>query len=177
MKSRTGFFKALLATEASLLSIFALCEIPSPKGPDPRPEPIDPEGVVRGIEWAYNNQDLNYYIDMLDTDFTFYFDPRDIQDHGTPPSWGYDDEIEATRNLFDSVEEGAISLTMLIEDYTGPGPTDEVWDINGIDYLLIVVAGDTTYRADGFANFRTRKHDLWRGRPRWWLWKWWDIAN
>ncbi len=177
MRRGTGRSISMFLTQASLLSIFALCEIPSPQPTVPPPPPVSPRGVVEGIEWAYNYQDLNYYIDMLDPDFTFYFDPKDIQDHGLPPSWGYEEEIEATRNLFDSVDDGAITLTMAIENYREPGPDDEVWDLNGVDYVLSVFTGDMTYQADGFANFRTRKNGLWKGQSRWWLWKWWDIAN
>ncbi|MCK4594088.1 hypothetical protein KAU45_06260 [bacterium] len=177
MRRGTGRPVLILTALIFLLSAGCFWDPPPERPPVPPPDPVSPEGVVRGIEWAYNYQDLNFYIDMLDPDFTFYFDPRDIQDYGTPSSWGYDEEIEATRNLFDSVDDGAIKLTMTIEDYREPGPDDEVWDLNGVDYYLSVVTGDMTYQADGFANFRTRKNGLWKGQPRWWLWKWWDIAN
>ncbi len=163
-----------------IVAVLGSCDIflpPKKPPPTPQPEPTSPAGVIRGIEWAYNNQDINYYTEMLDSDFTFYFDPRDVQGSGAPDSWGYDDELEATENLFDSVDEGAISLAMNLEDQREPGPGDEVWDLNGVDYLLVVVTPEMTFRAEGFANFRTRVDGLWRGMPRWWLWKWWDIAG
>jgi hypothetical protein len=171
---------AIFISLALIPCILGSCDIfqpPRQNPPNPPPPPISPAGVIRGIEWAYNRQDINYYTDMLDTDFTFYFDPRDVQSHGTPSSWGYDDELTATEALFDAVDDGDISLSMNLEGQPEPGLNDEVWDLNGVDYLLIVVTGDMTYRAEGYANFRTRSHDLWEGQARWWLWKWWDIGN
>jgi len=170
----------IFISQVLMLAILVSCDIflpPKKTPPIPPPEPISPAGVIRGIEWAYNQQDIVYYTDMLDTDFTFYFDPRDVQDHGTPTSWGYDEELAATQKLFDSVDDGDITLAMDLEGQREPGPVDEVWDLNGVDYLLIVIIGDMMYRADGYADFRTRKEGLWRGQPRWWLWKWWDIGN
>jgi len=181
MRRTPGIGLPLCISAFLIAAVLGSCEIFKPPTdtppPTPQPEPTSPAGVIRGIECAYNNQDINYYADMLDPDFTFYFDPRDIQDHGTPTSWGYDEELEATQNLFDSVDDGGISLAVNLEGQPEPGPGDEVWDLNGVDYLLIVITCDVTYRADGFANFRTRVDGLWRGQPRWWLWKWWDIAG
>ena len=145
-------------------------------------EPLTPRAVIEDIEWCYNEANANFYEILLDRDnFVFYFDPADIQDRGLPPSWTYDEEVQATRNLFDAAGEGraTISLTLSFEDSgdTDPKPNDTEFEIKDVGYVLkvFVPEKETLYLAEAYAQFTLSKfEDPITHQMRWWLTLWWD---
>jgi hypothetical protein len=71
------------------------------------PPPEDPRKTIAGtlqeLIDAYEARDVDRYAALFDQDsFLFVFDPIEVNDPDTdlPPSWGWEDEESANRNLF-----------------------------------------------------------------------------
>jgi hypothetical protein len=148
-------------------------------------EPTNPRAVIENIEFCYNNVNYELYTILLDEEnFVFYFDPEDVGgEHDIPPSWTYEDEIEATRNLFEAVGLGNIDLVLVFDEEQNydPGPDDLEFDINNVAYELVVYDADAdqgpmTYKAKAHASFKLSKFQDDKGLVRWWLTLWWDIV-
>jgi hypothetical protein len=97
------------------------------------PVPDSPVGLIRRLEWAYENRKLADYADLFTSDFRFYFcDPELIDRY--PTGWSRDDEIASARHLFEGFvnDDGeyrpaaeAIELTMKeIEVHSVPSRAD-----------------------------------------------------
>ncbi len=88
------------------------------------PPPTSPENLIRALVAIYNAGDLpaaerlrayaNLFppADHPDLDFTFFFQPRDVA-LGTPSSWGLEDELQATGNMFAAQDRGEIHTIAL----------------------------------------------------------------
>ncbi len=134
---------------------------PDPTPPDPTP-PFEYkprtscENVLWNIESAYEDRNIDEYLDCLAEDFTFHLNPDDWQDpqSGLPPYWGKHEEESIHRNMFDEgsdVEGITLTLTFIQSSYD-PGedpqdPMDDRWEYQeGVD-LRVRVVGDITYMA------------------------------
>ncbi|OGD72376.1 MAG: hypothetical protein A2Y64_00040 [Candidatus Coatesbacteria bacterium RBG_13_66_14] len=142
-------------------------------------EPLTPRAVIEDIQWCYNNANGPFYSILLDADnFVFYFDPWDVQHEDLPISWLYDDEVEATQNLFDKVGAANIDLTLDFSESgdTEPGTYDTTFDIPNVRYSLLVTVTeeDIIYKAEAHANFTLSKFQDNTGLMRWWLTIWSD---
>ncbi len=138
-----------------------------------------PRGVIENIQWCYNNASIEWYVILLDEDnFVFYFAPKDVQDHGLPFSWTYDQEFDATDALFEAVGATNINLSLTFDEdiETEPNPDDTTFTIDGVTYSLRVYTPDTISQADAHANFELNRFVDGDGLMRWWLTKWWDIT-
>jgi hypothetical protein len=167
-----------LALVVLLLGGCDLFSVPEEKEPGtPEYQPLTaPRNLVENIAWCYEQRDAERYSWLLDDDFTFYLDPGDVYEHGLPQSWGYETEVEQTERMFETAD--GLTLDLYFEDdYSGPGSAEEEWPVDGVDYHLLLRLEDTTYQADGQANFFTLRHDQWYGAPRWWILSWWDHRN
>jgi hypothetical protein len=149
-------------------------------------EPLSPRAVIEDIQYCYNTADYTDYTILLDEDnFVFYFDPKDVQEHGLPISWLYQAEIEATDHLFTAVTAANISLTLTFNgddsDYE-PNPMDTSFTMNNIEYDLTVYDEDadpepTIYKATGHGDFILSKFEDNAGLMRWWLTIWHDFGS
>jgi len=140
--------------------------------------PLTPRAVIENIQWCYNNANLVYYSLLLDVvNFVFYFDDQDV-DQGLPPSWTYNEEIEATGNLFDAVGAANITLVLNFEGSgdTEPPPGDTEFEIKDVGYDLRVITPEVIYQANAHANFHLSQFEDGEGLMRWWLTLWWDIV-
>lgn len=59
------------------------------------------EGVFQNLKYAYTFKDTSIYSQLLDKDFTFSYRDYDI---GADVSWGRDEEMMITYNLFESTQ-------------------------------------------------------------------------
>jgi hypothetical protein len=131
--------------------------------------------LLERFEEAWINGDSDEYRILLDEkNFTFYFDPRDVQDRGVPPSWGYDDEIETYSNLFDEVGTSNVDVCLDFSDVNEPEEGTENYKVEGIEYRVLLYNPDDgfTYLAQAFLDLELAKVD-----GEWIVTDWWDKAT
>ncbi len=128
-------------------------------------------GTLNLFLQVWNDGDVDAYENLLDEDFTFYFDSGDV-DHGLPPFWGYVDEAAAYTGLFDTVGAGNISVWLDLSGVTEPEGGAETYQVQEISYLVRVIIGKDMYKAEGFLDMQLEKID-----GDWVITKWWDRAS
>jgi hypothetical protein len=148
------------------------CIFGSRDGEDGEPPPgLDtPARVVEAIEVAYNIRDIEDYKVCLSPNFTFYFDRSDVgEDVGgytIPDSWGYDDEVDAVKNMFGELY--SIELSLDSSNIVDPGSSDTVFYADNVQIkLLVMIDSVNGYLAQGFVDFNfesytSPKGKLWR---------------
>ncbi|HDR06323.1 MAG TPA: hypothetical protein ENN88_01690, partial [Candidatus Coatesbacteria bacterium] len=82
---------------------------------------------------AWNSGDVGEYEDLLADDFTFYFDPMDV-DYGLPESWGYEEEIAAFASLFDAVGAENVIVQLYLDGVTEPEERVDTYKVEEILY-------------------------------------------
>ncbi|MBD3400633.1 MAG: hypothetical protein GF399_09925 [Candidatus Coatesbacteria bacterium] len=171
----------LVAFGAAMLVGCDLFTVPDGGGGDePPPEwqdPTTPEILIEDLEYTYNEADHLKYVELLHEDFVFYFDEEDVGGD-IPSSWGYQDEIDATENLFEKAQAFNITLDLIIPgDYTDPEEgEDEMW-VYDVAYDLRVRIDDTTYLAQATANYNcVVDGTVDSGADRWRFLQWYDIV-
>jgi hypothetical protein len=108
---------------------------PEPGDPPGDPPPpilarTSPENVIKNLQAIYNDKvrtaidRRQFYEQQLppaDANpdsgraFIFNFQPRDIEEHGLPPSWGRNEEVAAHKAIFEAQEAGRVySLELTI---------------------------------------------------------------
>ena len=120
---------------------------------------------------VWNNGDLDTYEGLLDEDFTFYFDPWDVQDHGLPESWDYEAEITAYTNLFDAVGAENVDVQLDFSSVTEPEEGTETYKVEEIPYevRVHVEEEDVIYIARGNLDMQLEKIG-----GVWVITDWWD---
>lgn len=100
-----GWWVAIILSIAAVIPL--ACGDDDPAKP---PTPVDycplggcnnRQNVLQHLELAYNNRAITEYNKILDPNFTMYFSSADVLAGKTPEQWGRQDEISASRNLFD----------------------------------------------------------------------------
>ena len=163
MKTTTAFV-CVLAITALLLSGCS-----TGTGPDPLPEPeyrdrLTPEDVLYNMELAYEEMDVEEYLDCLSVDFIFYPQQSDVQNPELeiPPEWYKTDERWMHENMFgegSNVESISLTLTVssLVYDYGIPADETDDTCICVVDVdLRVRVVGDLTYLATGASQYHMR---------------------
>jgi hypothetical protein len=121
---------------------------------------------------VWNSGDVDTYENLLDDNFTFYFDPGDV-DYGLPESWGYVAEMEAYENLFDAVGAENVDVTLDLSGVTEPGDGTDTCLVEEVPYQVYVIVSygeyDVTYIARGNLDM-----GLTRADGGWIITKWWD---
>ncbi len=152
-------------------------------------ELTSPENVLLNLELAYDEQNLNEYKKILDPDFTFFFDPGDVNDptDPTPQQWGVAEEEQSASNMFNGVPNGEgfaivdIDLDLVMAnlnwiDTTPEDFPDETWKTATVDYSFSIAATqDLTFINSGGAKaqFTVRP----QSDGTWKLVEWQDIAS
>jgi len=102
----TAVSAALIALSLSTLVLMPGCpfgESTKPKE-QPTPPPVlprTPTEVLQHLERAYESMDSTAYAALLDPEFAFHFDPRDIgEPTGYRDSWPRADDLQSTRRMF-----------------------------------------------------------------------------
>ncbi|MBD3371848.1 MAG: hypothetical protein GF403_03935 [Candidatus Coatesbacteria bacterium] len=130
------------------------------------------EGAILTLEQCWDLADLDAYAGVFTDEFIFYFDPQDV-DHGLPPSWGLQDELDAAGNIFDIVGANNIELTLTMPDGFDE-PEDDTCTVNGVAYEIRVTHpdDDIIYAAQGMCNFSLDRSD-----GEWRFTTWYDLVG
>jgi hypothetical protein len=180
---RIGRAAAVTAATALAALLFTGCLF-SPPGPGETQEPPvmnSPANVLKTVEIAYNQNNIQYYKDALSENFVFYFDPDDVGQ--TPPgggnyiipeSWTYTEDWNATKRMFEGAHN--ISLSIYTTGIGTPDPEATIYRAENIKIRLLVMLDEINgYLADaGYCNFEFEKYTNARGEVLWRLTKWWD---
>ncbi len=154
-----------LAVVAFNSCIFDAAEDSGPPVVDP-PLPFKPlkerDDVLFNVRLAYVQRNVDEYNKLLDDNFTFFFSPQDVIDNKVSAAqWGRLSELTSAGHMFDPTFDpagdtepiGSISLSLdfppgedswnpQIDELVHPG---EIWYEKTISYLLVVIAGNTTF--------------------------------
>lgn len=124
----------LLCTILAFMSFLAFpgCSDDKKKGPDPEPDPYMKQTSITNclynLKLSYNQQNVAKYRSLIDLEYTYIFDPRDVGMHGIPESWFYVDEVASAAALFDSLPnlDGYVCESISLNFTTGPETESEV---------------------------------------------------
>ncbi len=148
-------------------------------------EPTSPEKVLLNFERAYDERDVDEYLDCLSDDFKFHFTEADQGGWPNLPPWFYkSDEQQVHENMFgDEWNVETISLTLTVASVeTIPGgdlrvPGDIVVIVADAD-LRINLSGGVGYNATDPQEFRFRTvsgSGEREGRILWEMFEWHDL--
>jgi hypothetical protein len=151
----------------------------TPREPD-RLAPTSPANVLKNVELAFNNGDVDLLKAMLSTTFVFHFDPDDVgqnppgKPYKIPESWSYTEFWKAVDNMF--TEAHSISLSIPTDQVGTPGENETKFRADNISINLLVMVDELNgYLADqGFCNFAFESYTSEAGKKCWRLTKWWD---
>src|SRR4030042_1857775 len=109
---------------------------------------------------VWNDGDVEAYEGLLTDDFTFYFDPRDVEGD-IPESWGFDEEITAYTNLFDAVGEENVDVQLDLSEVTEPEEGVVTYKVEEIPYEVWVQVDeeDIIYLAEAQLDMEFTKVD------------------
>jgi hypothetical protein len=159
---------ALLCAVSCAAVLVGGCSTPSsgpdiPAGPEFR-DRTSPENVLYNLELAYEEMDLDEYLDCLSEDFEFFPNEDDVNNPelDIPAVWWKVDEAAMHENMFagDSDVE-TITLTLTIASITydegiPEDPLDDTWICTvDVDLRVNLVTG-TTYLATAPSEFHMR---------------------
>ena len=113
--------------------------------PDQEPgEPEDllatPEGVLTQLAQAYQNKDIDRYLECMVDTVEFHLVPRDVNDAWPSPSWGKVEEERFHRNMFNQMDH--IELAMVGDYATKIQESPETWRLYR-EYDLLVWESET----------------------------------
>lgn len=166
----------LFASAVGLLTVVALVQCFSEPG---NGEPViwypdfeTPFQCLSNLKYTYDHfRDEPNIIDkyklVLDPQYVFYFDPEDVHtwvgDYQIPTSWTYEEDWEATNNMFNLAYSIALEIPILTqgEEYFGtPGEEDTKFTRNNVTInLLLMVDEINGFQAAGFCDFEFIKNE------------------
>jgi hypothetical protein len=154
----------------------------TPPGPE-RLEPTTPAYVLRNVEIAFNQRDINLLKAMLSPNFVFYFDPRDVgqsppgKTYIIPESWSYTEFWQAVNNMFRNAY--SIDLKIPTSRIGTPGENENTYLAENINISLLVMVDELNgYIADiGYSNFEFERYEAESGKKYWRLINWWDRTS
>jgi hypothetical protein len=167
-----------LAAAFALLALGCFEELPPP--PPERPGPTAPANVLKNVELAFNNRDVDLLKAMLSTTFVFYFDPDDVGQRAPgsqyiiPESWSYTEFWKAANNMF--TKAYSISLSIRTDQVGTPGENETKYRAENISINLLVMVDELNgYMADnGYCDYEFESYTSEAGKKCWRLTKWWD---
>jgi len=187
---------ALLCAVSCAAVLVGGCSTAGP-GPDIPVDPefrdrTSPENVVYNLELAYEEMDLEEYLDCLSVDFEFFPTEDDVNDPSAPipPVWWKDDEAEMHENMFaDSSDVESIHLTLTIAtieyDFGDPGDLfdDTCVCVVDVDLRMTLLSGNG-FLATSPSEFHMRV-DTDQPNPipdpadvLWWeVYRWYDLGG
>jgi len=169
------------AALAALLFTGCLFSPPEEEPVEPPPVMNSPVNVLKTIEIAYNQGNINYYKGALSENFVFYFDPDDVgqtppngSKYVIPESWTYTEDWDATQRMFANAY--SISLTIPTAGVGEPDPEATTYKAENISIKLLVMIDEVNgFIADtGYCDFEFEEYQNETGADRWRLRKWWD---
>ncbi|MDD3563440.1 MAG: hypothetical protein PHR32_07185 [Candidatus Cloacimonetes bacterium] len=133
-----------------------------------------PEELLRNLEKSYREKNINIFRQLLHKDYRFELLSSEYSQIGIDMNgdgirdswWGYDHEIEITRNMFERGSSDGnfpvadnIELRLQIPPqevwYTDPAEGRETWIVIPcyFDLILSYTSSNTIYMANGIARF------------------------
>ncbi|MBU1701357.1 MAG: hypothetical protein KJ970_00460 [Candidatus Eisenbacteria bacterium] len=83
-------------------------------------ERTSPENLLHNFGLAWERKNFEEYILLFSEDYTFFFSDVDVEEHpDIPPSWGLEQDKEATRGLFEDTNVEDVELDWVV------GPREE----------------------------------------------------
>jgi len=171
--------KAIFIGVALTLLALACNEPPVAVEEDYRLLPTSPAQVLKNVEIAFNQRDINLLKGMLSESFVFYFDPDDIGHevpgggYVIPESWTYKQFIRAVGNLFEKAY--AISMKIDHDEVGEPGGGAATFGAEEITVQLLVMIDEVNgYIGEGYSDFEFEKYRPKSGPACWHLTTWWD---
>ena len=152
----------------------------TPQEPD-RLAPTSPANVIKNVELAFNNRDINLFKDMLSENFVFYFDPDEVGrrpggKRRIPRSGSYTDIVRSVNDLFETAY--SISMSIDMRSVGDPGPAETTFRADNIKVTLIVNDDELKgFTYDRYGNVEFEKYRADAGENYWRLRKWWDRAD
>jgi len=134
MLRKIGRPSAVMIGVALAAMLFTGCLFSPPVVQPPKPPPVmdSPAHVLKNVEAAYNQRNIEYYKNALSDNFVFYFDPDDVGQHPPggskyeiPESWTYTEDWDATNGMFENAF--SISLTIPTGSVGEPEPEEPIW--------------------------------------------------
>jgi hypothetical protein len=135
----------LIAALMAGCGIFSPDESKNNDGGDPPPTDFgaatSPDKLMENFKNAWEQRSLVEYQKLLDDQFQFFFDPNDGLDQYVGPSWGYTEELDSAKSIFqgdsgfDYIKQETIPPVLSIQfttfakiiDWENP-PTDPLYE-------------------------------------------------
>jgi hypothetical protein len=155
----------------------------TPRVPD-RLEPTSPANVLRNVEMAFNQRNIDFLKSMLSADFVFYFDPRDVgqsppgnPEYKIPETWSYDEFWQAVNIIF--VRAYSINLSIPTGRVGTPGENETAHKADEITIRLLVMldALNGFIAKKGYCDYEFEKYTTKEGKKHWRLTAWWDRTS
>ncbi len=154
----------------------------TPRVPD-RVEATTPANVLRNVEIAFNQRDVNLLKAMLSENFVFYFDPRDVgqsppgKTYIIPESWSYTEFWMALSKMFDNAYR--INLSIPTGGVGTPSENETTYRADNVTLSLLVMVDELNgFIAEaGYCNFEFERYESAGGKKYWRLTKWWDRTS
>jgi hypothetical protein len=146
----------LLARAASVLVAAGLCACtPAEKSPAPAPR-HSPARTLYQMKWAYNAPDFNAYRELFSAgefELTFGETPE-----GFTGRWGYDEEMAATRAMFEDAYHVVLEMAATDDAVGRPAPAATSFTTEPLGVRVRVWREPTyCYYARGSVTFTLRK--------------------
>ena len=145
-----------------------------------------PANCLANLEQAYVERNLEQYVRLFASDFTFVFNPDDVHNptNPTPEQWGLAEEDTCHTHMFQSTLVDKIELTFQQSDTVSSGSVFAgTWKVgltqanlrvytrkqDGTPWEYRVPNGTATFYFKKYPNEAARN-----GRPLWRIWRWED---
>jgi hypothetical protein len=148
---------------------FAPAEMQGTGEQDPLGNPRTIDGFFTRFKNAYQLRDTTLYGPLIQGDFTFTY--RDYE-HNVDVSWGRDEEMTSTYNMFNQSEDIQLQWNNIISQIVNDSKT-QAQVIRRFN-LAIVLKNSDVLHTDGSANFVLVRPD---STSAWKLFHWRDESN
>ena len=132
-------------------------------------DPKTVEGYFTNFRNAYEVRDVSLYESLIDSSFVFIYTDFDT---GIEREWGFGQELESTRRLFESSVEVQLQWKQIISRQEYNEGTRAV-AVRGFN-LAVALNNGEVYRGDGNVNFLLARADTTRA---WRLTRWRDESE
>lgn len=132
-------------------------------------DPKTIEGYFTNFRHAYELRDLSLYEPLIDSSFVFIYTDFDT---GIEREWGFGQELESTRRLFESTVDVQLQWKQIItrQEYNEGRRAVAVRSFN----LAVALNTGDVFRGDGNVNFLLARADTTRA---WRLLRWRDESE
>ena len=142
-------------------------------------QPTTPANVLQNIAVAFNDRHDGLLKDMINDDFVFYFDPRDVgsnppgSEYLIPESWTRAEFLKAATNMFKKAYQ--ITLTIYTDGINDPRPEETEYGAENVPAELLVMIEELNgYMAKGSCAFEFERYSAEGGSKCWRLTAWRD---